>query len=169
MFMCKESWKHKDYRLNYQLFGKILTIFKQKIDYRLIVNIIDSSGHPVLQWEATFRPKSEIHFRLCLLSQSTIIRWKSLSLPPPPLSLLSTKTSPPPLPPPEPKLIWSKKQIRFLICIWMRAWSADIHYRAWLCGLGHKSGFPAVPPGRGLLCANWFFSPPPLYWHKIGI
>ena len=56
-----------------------------------------------------------------------------------------------------PKLI--SKQIRFLICIWMRAWSAVIHYRAWLCGLRHKSGSQRCHPVQGLLCANWFFAP----------
>ena len=56
-----------------------------------------------------------------------------------------------------PKLI--SKQIQFLICIWMRAWSAVIHYRAWLCGLRHKSGSQRCHPVQGLLCANWFFAP----------
>ena len=112
-----------------------------------------------LQLEARFCPESEIHFR---------IRPSLLYLPPPSqvdvlvsahtTFSLSTKTSPPPPVATGPKLIWISKQIPFLICIWMRARSADIHYRAWLCGLGHKSGLTAVPGRPELLCANWFFA-----------
>ena len=96
-----------------------------------------------LQWAATFCPKSEIHFRLqpaqYLSPRSSdgevaVLVWAAET----PLSLYPPKHRPPATA--EPKLIWISKQIRFPICIWMRAWSADIHYRGWLCGRGHKSG-----------------------------
>ena len=114
------------------------------------------------QKAATVARESEIHFRLwpeiLVLDQMG----KSLSLPERLRDTtfpLSPRTSPKSYShlSQRPKLI--SKQIRFLICIWMRAWSAVIHYRAWLCGLRHKSGSQRCHPVQGLLCANWFFAP----------
>ena len=114
------------------------------------------------QKAATVARESEIHFRLwpeilvldqmgsrcpCQRDSETPLSLYHPEHLPKPYSHLSQR----------PKLI--SKQIRFLICIWMRAWSAVIHYRAWLCGLRHKSGSQRCHPVQGLLCANWFFAP----------
>ena len=46
MIMCKEPWKHKRLSTKLSTIWQIIDYLSKKIDYRLIVDIIDSSGHP---------------------------------------------------------------------------------------------------------------------------